>query len=60
VDIAPDCEIQITTKGFTGKNCVSETQFLKDLLGTETEKTLYPVYFVENEQENKQFVPLCG
>ena len=31
IDIPEDGEIRIETKGFTGKACIEESQFLKDI-----------------------------
>ena len=45
IDIAEDGEIRLETKGFTGKACVEESQFLKDMLGKETFKRLTPAYY---------------
>ena len=42
IDIAEDGEISLETKGFVGKACVEESQFLKDVLGKETFKRLTP------------------
>ena len=60
IDVSPGGEIQIETRGFKGKSCVSEAQFLKDLLGKETAKTLTPAYWQENETTVKKHLPLCG
>lgn len=45
IDISDDGEIHIETKGFRGKACIEETQFLKDLLGKETYKRLTAAYY---------------
>ena len=42
IDISSDGEIRIETKGFKGKACLEESQFLKNLLGNETYKQLTP------------------
>ena len=60
IDISNEGEIRIETKGFKGKSCVSETQFLKDLLGKETERWLVPTYWQEEEKVIKKYLPLCG
>jgi len=60
VDISPEGEVKIETRGFKGKSCVVESQFLKDLLGKETEKTLTPAYWQEQETTIKKYLPLCG
>ncbi len=60
VDVFDHGEIKIETRGFTGKSCILESQFLKDLLGKETEKQLTPAYYQENHQKVKKYLPLCG
>ena len=60
VDVYDDGEIKIKTQGFTGKACVLESQFLKDFLGKETHRDLIPVYYQENSQKVKKYLPLCG
>ena len=60
LDISNEGEIKIETKGFKGKSCVIESQFLKDLLGTETERSLAPTYWEKEETRVKKYIPLCG
>ena len=60
VEVKNDGEIQIATRGFKGKNCISETEFLKKLLGKETSQTLTPAYWQENHNLTKKYLPLCG
>ena len=60
VDISNEGEVRIETRGFKGKGCVAESQFLKDLLGKETEKALTPTYWEEEETVVKKYLPLCG
>jgi hypothetical protein len=60
VDIANDGEIKIVTKGYTGKACLEETKFLKDLLGKEIECQLVATACIHEGQEANQFIPLCG
>ena len=60
VDIANDGEIKISTKGFAGKTCLEESQFLKDLLGHETSVQLVGAYYATTEENEKQFIPICG
>ena len=60
LDISNEGEIKIETKGFKGKSCVTESQFLKDLLGTETERSLTPTYWEKEEVAIKKYLPLCG
>jgi hypothetical protein len=61
IDISDDGEVKIETTGFTGKACLGESQFLKDLLGKETSRQLTPAYFaVEGRATVKKHLPLCG
>jgi len=60
LDISNEGEIKIETKGFRGKSCLSESQFLKDLLGEETERTLTSTYWEKEEVTIKKYLPLCG
>ena len=60
LDITNEGEIKIETKGFKGKSCIAESQFLKDLLGTETERSLTPTYWEKEENHIKKYLPLCG
>ena len=59
IDISDDGEISIETKGFKGKVCIEETQFLKNLLGKETYKRLTPAYY-NNKKQVKKYLQLCG
>ena len=60
IDIAEDGEISLETKGFVGKACVEESQFLKNLLGKETYKQLTPAYYNTNKKKVKKYLQLCG
>ena len=60
VDISDEGEVKIETRGFKGKSCIAESQFLKDLLGKETEKALTPAYWEEQETTIKKYLLLCG
>ena len=60
VDISNDGEIKIQTKGFTGKSCITESQFLKDVLGKELKKSLTPAYYQGQKNPVKKYLPLCG
>ena len=60
IDITTDGGIKIETRGFSGKSCIVESQFIKDLLGKETEKQLTPAYYKENNEKIKKYLPLCG
>ncbi len=60
LDISKEGEIKIETRGFKGKACLKESQFLKDLLGKETQKALTPAYWEKEEATIKKYLPLCG
>ena len=60
IDISDDGELRIETRGFTGKSCLEESQFLKDLLGRETAQQLTPAYFTTAATTVKKHLPLCG
>ena len=60
IDVSNDGEIRIETKGFKGKGCIREAQFLKDVLGRETARTLTPTYWQENQVRVKKYLPMCG
>jgi len=59
IDIAEDGEISLETKGFTGKGCVEESQFLKNILGKEIFKRLTPAYYGKKARL-KKYLQLCG
>jgi len=60
VDISSDGEIKVETRGFKGKSCVAESQFLKDLLGKEVSQQLTPAFYQKDEETVKKYLPLCG
>jgi hypothetical protein len=60
VDISPEGEVKIETRGFKGKSCIAEAQFLKDLLGKETAQSLTPAYWQKEKAIVKKYLPLCG
>ena len=60
IDISNDGEIRIETKGFKGKACLEESQFLKDILGNETFKRLTPAYYSNIKKKVKKYLQLCG
>ena len=60
LDISSEGEVKIETRGFKGKSCLAESQFLKDLLGKETERSLTPAYWEEEKTTVKKYLPLCG
>jgi hypothetical protein len=60
LDISNEGEVKIETRGFKGKSCLAESQFLKDLLGKETQRELTPAYWEEQKTTVKKYLPLCG
>ena len=60
IDVMDDGEIKIETKGFQGKACIDESQFLKDLLGEETIRNLVPAYYTRKKTAIRKYLPLCG
>jgi hypothetical protein len=60
VDISNGGEVKIETRGFQGKSCIAESQFIKDLLGKEIQRQLVPAYYHENKVPIKKYLPLCG
>ncbi len=60
VEIAEDGEVRLETKGFTGKTCIKESQFLKDLIGEEIQRQLTPTYYQRGKTMIKRHLPLCG
>jgi hypothetical protein len=59
IDVSDDGEVRIETKGFQGKACLDESQFLKKLLGTETYRQLTPAYY-NTKKKRKKYLQLCG
>ena len=60
IDISDDGQIKIETKGFTGKSCIEESQFIKEVLGSETARQLTPTYWQRSQAKIKKYLPLCG
>jgi hypothetical protein len=60
VEITEDGEVRLETKGFVGKACLQEAQFLKDLIGEEIQRQLVPAYFQQGKTVIKKHLPLCG
>jgi hypothetical protein len=58
IDVSADGEISIETKGFVGKSCLKESQFIKDLLGKENYQKLTPAYY--QDKQTKKYLQLCG
>ena len=62
IDVSGDGEVKIETRGFVGKACIQESQFLKDLLGKEIAQQLTTAYYVTGKEKTsvKKHLPLCG
>lgn len=60
VEVSPDGEITIETRGFKGAACLKESKFLKDLLGKELSQQLTPAFYQEEKKKVKKFLNLCG
>jgi hypothetical protein len=60
IDVSEEGEVRIETRGFTGKSCVTEAQYIKDVLGNETARQLTPAYYQEQPLTIKKHLPLCG
>jgi len=60
VDVLDSGEIKIETRGFTGKSCIEESQFIKDLLGEEIQRNLVPAFYTRNKTTIRKHLPLCG
>ena len=60
IDISDDGEIRLETRGFTGKACIEEAAFLKNLLGRETHRQLVPAYHQHQKKPARRYLPLCG
>lgn len=60
IDISDTGEIKIETRGYTGKSCIEESQFVKDLLGDEISRQLTPAVYQQNNKQVKMYLPLCG
>ncbi len=60
VEITEEGEVHLETRGFTGKACVEEAQFLKDLIGEEIHRQLVPAYYQQGKTVIKKHLPLCG
>ena len=60
IDVSDDGDVRIETRGFKGKSCLAQSEFLKDLLGKETSRQLTPAYYQEEKETVKKYLPLCG
>ncbi|WP_035218559.1 DUF2997 domain-containing protein [Desulfatibacillum aliphaticivorans] len=60
LDVSDDGEVRIETRGFAGKACLEEAQFIKDLLGKELTRNLTPAYYQDAKKKAKRYLNLCG
>ena len=62
IEIDEDGNIKIETLGFTGRSCLTESKWLKELLGEEVSKQLTPAYWMKETDKvlKKKHLPLCG
>ena len=60
IDVSDDGQVQVETKGFTGKSCIEESRFIKEVLGSETARQLTPAYWQKSQVKIKKYLPLCG
>jgi hypothetical protein len=63
ITVSDQGEIALETKGFKGRSCVKESQFVKDFLGNELTRELTPAYNEfdpAGEVIGKKFLNLCG
>jgi hypothetical protein len=60
IDVLDNGEVKIETKGFTGKACIEETEFIKNILGSEITRQLTPAYYTQGKETVKKHLPLCG
>ena len=60
IEVSEDGEVRLETRGFEGKACLEESQFLKDLLGSEVCRNLTPAYYNRGTKKVKKYLNLCG
>ena len=60
IDVMDSGEIKIETRGFKGKSCIEEAQFLKDLLGEEKARNLVAAFYTREKTVIRKHLPLCG
>ena len=60
IEVSEDGEVRLETRGFEGKACLEESQFLKDLLGSEVCRNLTPAYYTQGKNKVKKYLNLCG
>ncbi len=59
IEVSDEGEIKIETRGFSGKACLEDSEFLKKLLGEEVFRQLTPAYY-GNRAQTKKYLNLCG
>ena len=59
IEVSHEGEVKIETKGFQGKGCIEESEFLKDLLGKGIYRELTPAYY-GGKAKTKKYLTLCG
>ena len=59
IEVSDEGELKIETKGFVGKSCIEESNFLKELLGKEVHQQLTPAYYGD-KANTKKHLTLCG
>ena len=60
IDVLDNGEIKLETRGYTGKTCLEETEFIKNILGSEITRQLTPAYYTQGKETIKKHLPLCG
>lgn len=60
IEVTENGNLKLETRGFTGKTCIEESQFIKDLLGNEIARQLTPAFYKQNNREIRMYLPLCG
>jgi hypothetical protein len=60
IDILDNGEVKLETRGYTGKTCLEETEFIKNILGSEITRQLTPAYYTQGKETVKKHLPLCG
>ena len=60
IDVLDNGEVKLETRGYTGKTCLEETEFIKNILGSEITRQLTPAYYTQGKETVKKHLPLCG
>ena len=60
IEVSEDGEVRLETRGFEGKACLEESQFLKDLRGSEVCRNLTPAFYKRGTKKVKKYLNLCG